>query len=347
MDKPRVTQQDIADKAGVTRATVSMALNNHPSIPVRTRKRIAGIAARLGYAPDPMLSALAAYRSRNRPATYHGTLAWLVNSAFGHNWRRTQHFIDFHDGAVARARRHGFGLEVYDFNQPKVTPDRLAAILRARNISGLLLSPQPRSDTVIDFPWRDFSTVTFGYSLSSPHLHTVVSTQYRDMRLTLEQVQKLGYRRIGLVLAKDHDLRTDRNYLAAYLVHEYGAEGEPPPPPLLLANYEDAATLGVWLRRHRPDAIVGAVKDVILRDLRQLAVRVPEDLGVAFPNLVRPDPRVAGVVESSTEIGAVAVDVLVAMIHRGERGVPEFPQRIHVEGRWTPGKSLRTVAGGA
>ncbi|MBL9205865.1 MAG: LacI family DNA-binding transcriptional regulator [Opitutaceae bacterium] len=342
MDKARVTQQDIADKAGVTRAAVSMALNNHPSIPRKTRQRIARIAAKLGYAPDPMLSALAAYRGRKRPATYHGTLAWLVTSAFGHDWRRTQHFIDFHDSAAQRARRHGFALETYDFNSKEMTPDRLASILRARNISGLLLSPQPRSDTTIDFPWQDFSAVTFGYSLASPHLHTVVSTQYRDMRLTLDHVQALGYKRIGLALSRDHDLRTDRNYLAAYLVHEYGAAGEAPPPPLLMSSNEDAEALGDWLDRYRPDAMVAAVKDPFLRSLRQLGWKIPEDIGVAFPNLVRPDPRVAGVVESSEEIGAVAVDVLVAMIQRGERGIPEYPQRIHVEGRWSPGRSLRS-----
>jgi len=340
MDHPRVTQQDIAKKAKVTRATVSMALSNHPSIPEKTRTRISRIAAQLGYTPDPMLSALAVYRSRNRPVTFHGTLAWLVSSSFGYNWRSSQHSIDFHAGATARARRHGFNLEIYDLHQPQMTPDRLAAILHARNISGLLLSPQPRPDTSLDFPWHEFSAVTIGYTLASPHLHTVVSTQYRDMRLMLEHVQALGYKRIGLAVSRDHDLRTDHNYLAAYLVHSQQAQAEPALPPLDAA-YEDSKTLDIWLRRYRPDAVVAASNAPFMRSLQEIGVKAPEDLGVAFANLPLEDPRIAGVVESSVEIGSVAVDVLVAMIHRGERGIPSYPQRIHVEGRWFPGRTVR------
>ena len=340
MDHPRVTQQDIAKKAKVTRATVSMALNNHPSIPEKTRTRIARIAAQLGYSPDPMLSALAAYRSRNRPPTFHGTLAWLVNSSFGYNWRTSQHSIDFHAGASARARRHGFNLEIYDLHQPQVTSERLAAILHARNVSGLVLSPQPRPETSLDFPWHEFSAVTIGYTLASPHLHTVVSTQYRDMRLTLEHVQALGYKRIGLMVSRDHDLRTDRNYLAAYLVHSQQNAGGPAVPPLD-SPYEDSQALEAWLRRYRPDAVVAASNVPFMRSLQQIGVRAPEDLGVAFPNLPLADSRIAGVVESSLEIGSVAVDVLVAMIQRGERGIPSYPQRIHVEGRWFPGRTVR------
>jgi len=340
MDHQRVTQQDIATKAKVTRAAVSMALNNHPSIPEKTRIRVKRIAAQLGYTPDPMLSALAAYRSRNRPPTFHGTLAWLVNSSFGFNWRSSQHSIDFHAGATARARRHGFNLEIYYLHQPQMTPERLAAILRARTVSGLLLSPQPRPETVLDFPWQEFSTVTIGYTLASPHLHTVVSTQYRDMRLTLKHVQALGYKRIGLAVSREHHLRTDSNYLAAYLVHSRQAPAEPALPPLEAA-YEDTEALEIWLRRHRPDAVVAASSVPFMRSLQKIRVKAPNDLGVAFPNLPLADPRTAGVVESSMEIGSVAVDVLVAMIHRGERGVPSYPQRIHVEGRWTPGRTLR------
>lgn len=341
MEPARVTQQDIARKAGVHRATVSMAFKGHPNIPPATRDRILKIAAELGYSPDPMLSALAAYRNRKRPATYHGTLAWLINSAYGFDWRdRTlrPHFSDYYDGAAAQAKRYGFQLEVFDFNASGLTPARLASILTTRGVSGVLLCPQPRPETNLEFPWQNFSAVTFGYSLATPRLHTVSATQYRAMRQTVHELRRLGYRRIGLALDADHDLRTDHNYLAGFLVEEHLAAGGSA-VPMLTAPYTDQRAVKQWLRTQKPDAIVTGNYH-FLDVLRSLGCRVPEDIGVACPLLPSDDTELAGVIENSVEIGSVAVDFLIGMIHRQERGIPANPQRIHVEGRWLPGKTL-------
>ena len=58
----RVTVYDIAEKLGVSHSTVSMALRNHPAISGKRRKQVIQAAAKMGYSPDPHLSALAAYR---------------------------------------------------------------------------------------------------------------------------------------------------------------------------------------------------------------------------------------------------------------------------------------------
>ncbi len=346
MEPARVTQQDIARKAGVHRATVSMAFKGHPNIPPATRQRILKIAAELGYSPDPMLSALAAYRNRKRPASYHGTLAWLVNSAYGFDWRdRTlrPHFSDYFEGASAQAQRYGFQLEIFDFNAPRLTPARLASILSTRGVSGVLLCPQPRPETNLDFPWKNFSAVTFGYSLATPRLHTVSATQYRAMRQTVHELRRLGYRRIGLALDGDHDLRTDHNYLAGFLVEEHLAAGGTS-VPMLTAPYTDYRAVTQWLRAHKPDAIVTGNYH-FLDVLRSLGCKVPDEIGVACPLLPSSDTELAGAIENSVEIGSVAVDFLIGMIHRQERGIPLNPQRIHVEGRWLPGKTLRPLEG--
>ena len=59
-----ITMKTIAAQAGVTQATVSMSFANNPRIPAATRARIRGIADRLGYRPNPYVSAL--MRSRPR-----------------------------------------------------------------------------------------------------------------------------------------------------------------------------------------------------------------------------------------------------------------------------------------
>jgi DNA-binding LacI/PurR family transcriptional regulator len=298
----RITQKDVAGRAGVTRATVSMALKGHKSIPEKTRNRILRIAAKLGYSPDPMLSALAAYRTSSRPSTFHGTLAWLINSAFGYDWRGVPQFCDYHFGALTRAKRYGFNLETFDLNAPEMPRERLAAIFRARNIQGLLLCPQPRSETTLEFTWAEFSAVTFGYTLASPHLHTVVSTQYRDMLLTLQHVQARGYQRIGLMLNHEHDLRTNYNYRSGYLIAQ-SLRPKSPKLPILESTYDDYEALRRWMRKNRPDVIIACGGETCVRALKRVGVRVPQDVGLALPNLPAANSRVSGVVENSTEIG--------------------------------------------
>jgi len=50
-------------------------------------------------------------------------------------------------------------------------------------------------------------------------------------------------------------------------------------------------------------------------------------------------PDVSGIDQNSEIVGAAAIDMLVAAIHRGHRGIPVHPLRTEVEGSWKPGKS--------
>ncbi len=339
MNETRVTQQEIARQARVHRTTVSLALSDSPRIPAKTKARVKRIAEKLGYAPDPMMSALIAYRSKKRPVAFHGTMAWLANTVVGYDWQLVPHFRDYFEGAAARARACGFHLEPFDLNTPNMNPARMAGILRARNISGLLLCPQPLAPLQGKFAWERFSVVTFGYTLAELGVHTVTAAHYRAMRRIMAELHERGYRRIGFSFAQSFVERNDYNVLAGYLIGE-GRLRRPPVIPPLFGLSRSAEVVGPWLKRYRPDAIVSGNYQV-LDLLRELRLEAPADLGAACPSLPGPDTPLAGVVEDSKRIGAIAIDQLVSMINRGERGIPEHPLRIHVEGAWVPGESLR------
>lgn len=337
--KKRVTQQDIAAQAGVHRGTVSLALRNNPRIPAQTRQMIQEVAERLGYSPDPMLSSLAAYRTRQRSAAYHGVLAWLVNTADGYRWEQHIHYRDYHAGAKARAWEHGFALEVFDINQPEMTSSRLAEILAARGIQGILLCPQSAPASVVEFQWERFSAVTFGYSVAKPRLNTVAAAHYISVQRCLRELYCRGYRRIGLATSDKIDQRMNQHYISAYLGEQYRMAPGVNLPPFVADLSINRRAFQEWYAEHRPDAIVTHHYDAVPL-LKKAGLNVPRDIGVACPNLPHPGLDLAGVVEDSCHIGGVAVDVIVGMIQRGERGRPDLPQRIHIEGRWSEGKTL-------
>ena len=92
------------------------------------------------------------------------------------------------------------------------------------------------------------------------------------------QLQRRGYRRIGLVLLSRADARVDHSWLGGYLAATAESPADEFPPPLLLPRW-DPALLRRWLQRHRPDAIV--TRHVELRStLAEMGVAVPREIGV-------------------------------------------------------------------
>ena len=53
------SMQDVAEKAGVSRATVSRVLSNHPSVTAATRKNVLNWVEKLGYEPNLIAQSLA------------------------------------------------------------------------------------------------------------------------------------------------------------------------------------------------------------------------------------------------------------------------------------------------
>lgn len=339
----RPTQADVARLAGVHRTTVCMALKNFPNIPESTRKRIREIAQKIGYAPDPMLSALAAYRNRMRPRAFQGTLAWLVNDFPPFSWKRIAAFVQYFKGAAQQASVHGFNLEVFNLGDSGMPADRLAGIFRSRNIRGILVCPQPQPNMKLEFPWEEFSSVTFGYTLVSPRLHCVTTSHYRATLQAMEEMHLLGYRRIGFMMTKVHDQRILHTCLSGYLADTYiRFPKQRKIPPLILENEEDSAGLLRWYRKYAPDAIlIGAGLDLLARKAK---LDVPGEVGIACCSLPHNyTPSVSGVQENPFHVGEVAANQVVAMIQRGETGVPRLCQQILVETEWNCGKTLRRL----
>ena len=346
MSSRRVTQRDIAIKAGVGRSTVSLALKDHPKIAAETKARIQKAARALHYEPDPMLSALASYRTRIRAPAFHDTLAWLVNVQPGYDWENGPYYSSYFTGAAERATTYGYRLAKFLLNADGVTASRLTSILKARNIHGILLCPQPKAGMELDFAWDDFSVVTFGYTLIRPLLTTVASAHFLNTRHTIQELAARGYRRIGLVIDRTTDRRCGSNVFAGYLVEQEIHRGITHIPGFF--DYEQnalrtpayARNLRNYIVKHRIDALVTSDYSIV-ETLEREGLSTPGDIGVAGLSLPSADTAMAGMVEDSVRIGAIAMDLLVGMVQRGERGIPSTPLRTHLEGTWHEGRTVR------
>src|ERR1700722_13889172 len=334
----RPTIRDIARDTGFHYSTVSLALRDHPRIPNSTKQIICEAANELGYQPDAMLSALCAYRMTKRPPKEQTVIAWITNHRTRTGWRMSACTRDYFEGASQRATERGYRLETFWLSETGMTGQRLSRILWTRGIQGVLLPPQEHLTTV-DLAWDNLSAVTFGYTLAHPRLHLVSNHEYRTMGTLFAELEKRFYQRVGLVNLREHDKRVDNNWLAAYLVEQTRLQPEHQLPPLVLDQW-NAKTFLSWVEHHRPDAIVTRLPEV-LRSLRRAGYRVPEDVGVAYHSLDEKSRCLSGMKKNSLQIGIMAVDLLIDMLHRNERGSPPRPYLLMVEGSWVEGNTLR------
>lgn len=334
----RPTQADVARAAGVSRPTVSMALKGSSIVSEATRAHVREIAEKIGYVPDPMLSALAKYRSPDKKQSYQGTLAWISASPKKESWDRITPYHEYYLGACEQAARLGYKIECIDLLQEQLSTQRLNSILAARGINGLLACPPHTYGQQIDLPWDAYHVVTFGYSIPEPNIHRVSSSHFRATKMVFEKLCEMGYHRIGFVFSEQVNIKTQEHCLSAYLCECQKTGMEHPPP--LVQDPLDAEHFIAWHTRHQPDAVI--VSSPLWEMLQSTAIDVPQQLGVASPMVPKHSPELCGIIEKCQEIGSAAVETLVHMIQHEDKGRPQTPRFILLEGQWNSGQTTRS-----
>lgn len=333
------TMRDVATQAGVHVTTVSLALRNDRRLPEETRERIRAIADKMGYRVDPMVSALFHSRRANRGMASRPRLAIVSFDSEDDAWPEwiTSNVLE---GATERAIPQGFAVDVVRMADIDGDEERAVKTLLDHNVQGLIVMP-PFSE--YEFPvsldWSRFSEVVVGQRYSEPHFHGVAIDFYHAAALAYRQSRDKGYERIGIVIDEAKDRTLDGVQVAAVLYESF-REGKPLDVPPLILNRGDLDSIRRWLAEHNPDCVIATVNPELLDKALSLeGLEVPRDVGLLTLNTF-PEQGVSGIVLDFHRLGGVAANILMSMINRNERGVPENANTTFIEGRWFDGNTL-------
>ncbi len=335
--------RDIARKAGVSLMTVSLALRNSLRVSVATKARIRRIAEQLGYTADPRVSEIMGYLRTRRSIKHRPGLA-LVNAReapVAKLWSKS-YVTGIARAAFIEAERQGYRLEEFWLGEPGMTAPRLSNILEARGIRGVLLLPLPPARRDVALRWETFSAVSTCYLSHEIGLNQVLSNRQQYLELALAKLRAQGYRRIGLAIDEDMDVRSHHQTIAHYL---WDQSRQPRRERLkeFFAPTLDPGALGQWIRAERPDVVLSP-RNHVHGMLVTLGFKVPRDIG--FASLAASAggvPDLTGVDERPEMVGIAAIDFLTAQLHRGELGLPRLRQLVLVEGGWIAGATVRAV----
>jgi DNA-binding LacI/PurR family transcriptional regulator len=335
-----VSQGDVAKRAGVHQTTVSLVFRNHPSVPAETRERVMRVAREMGYKKHPLLAALMSTRLRVSPGPGNPVLAFLTDFERRDRWQESPTAVAMLAGARQRAQQLGYRVEIFWAGDPEVRPARLAEILKARNIHGLLLAPTHAPRALLQFDFGPFAVVGLGVSDETSSILSVAHDHFNGMTLAIRQAAMSGRQRLGVCLTIPANERVRERWLAAHALAT-----KPNGTLARLPAWEGPiaeAAFAKWLKTHKPDALIGTFDRKVLPHLRSLGYDMPDDLAMVALSVLEDERFYAGIDQRSTDIGGRAVDLLVGALNHNEAGLLPMHQVLHIEGAWQPGKSLPT-----
>ena len=330
---------DVARRASVHVATVSRALRDDPRITLAQRVKIRQAAAELGYRPNPLVAALMSARRAGHHPAYQATFAYVTKYPPERAAWFAREFGQLQAGARERALAQGYALEEFNVHDPALTARRVTEILHARNIHGLLVAPLHSVHDTVELDWTQFCAVAVGYSLSHVAISRVAHDHFNGLLIASRHCRAAGRRRPGLVLQRRVHEKVEKRWVAAALLDQSEQAAATRVPPLLLDGLE-AGQFSAWFRRHRPDVVLGVDIAVILGWLKDLGCAVPEDVGVVSLDRRPHDRGIAGIHQDYAGFGANAVDLLVGMTQRNERGLPARAFTVLLDGAWRDGRTL-------
>lgn len=190
MKKNMVTIKDIASKAGVTPATVSMALNGKDSVSSSTRRRIERIAKELGYYPSATAKALRTSKSN--------TLGLIVGNL------KNDFFLDIIYAVEEYASSRDYVIFVCDAerNSEKVVSSLRA--LAARGVDGILISIGFYPDKALEGEIQRISkegirVLSFTSAVSMEGVPLVDQEEVSAINELVDRIASLGHRKVAVI----------------------------------------------------------------------------------------------------------------------------------------------------
>jgi len=338
----RVTIKDIAEKAGVSKTTVSFAFNDPGKISSRTCERVMAIASELGYVPDPVARTLTTKRI--------GSIGLLLPQPM-HEALRNPYLTELLQGIGAACLERDFSLLIV----PPVQGRVMDAARRAA-VDALLAIGVGPDDQIVDLIRKRHMPLVTIDGNPAPGMANVGIDDRAAAYELMRHVLDLGHRRLAIVELESEtfsapeertslvrDRRTDG---FAQALAEAGVGREPPTVARYTApsSLEGGAAAADRVLADGTATAVVAMSDVIAmgfyRACAARSLRIPDDLSiVAFDDIELSGLLVPGLTsmrQPGYRKGYEAGRILLAMLGGGEPERLTMPHQLMVRGSSAP-----------
>lgn len=326
---------DIAKAARVSKNAVSLALRGDPQISKSTRQRIEETAKKLGYRRNPVVGELMARLHAGGPKRFRSSIA-LVNANIDKQALQRHPTIPIYvDGCRSRAEELGYRIDEFWMREPGFTSERWMKVFKARGIPGGIVVGLMNENRIQQsfLPLvEQMPFVVTGVRTRDPALPFACVDHHMVALHAFEKALLLGYKRPGLVLDESIDALVEHRFTAGYRSGQQLVPHSRRLKPYLFTR-KDISSFSKWLQSQRPDVVFTLYNETQVW-IQKVAPVYSEKVDLIQYEWRSSNPEIPGINQHNDLAGQAAVDMLVGMLHRGERGVPEFSRATLINPTW-------------
>lgn len=334
------TIYDIAEKAGVSIATVSRVINNSPGVKEETRERVMHVIKQMNYSPNVMAAALT-----NKKTYTLGLLIPDIANPF---------FAELARGVEDRANYYGYNVIICNTdNKPHKEIEYLRLLMRKRTDGLVFAAAEAGHSSITRLTRKGFPLVLLARELEGADLDTVLVDNVEAGYLATKHLVELGHHQIGIA-TETVNIKASQDRHHGYLM-ALSEEGILPVNEYQIFNVgsiragQEAAKK--LLNLPNPPTAVVAFNDLvaigIMEGAREMGLKIPRDISVVgFDDTIIAsitNPPLTTIAQPIYQMGSCAVDRLVGLI----KGESVGSKRTVLETRLVVRRSTSTARRGA
>ncbi|WP_330254447.1 LacI family transcriptional regulator [Nocardia sp. NBC_00565] len=319
--------KDVAAEAGVSVATVSRALNHHPSVSPDARARVLAAVESLGYRPNVVARSLRTDQTR--------TLGLVISDLLN------PYFTELARSVEEQARALGYSVIIGNADERPDLQDHHIRSLLDRRIDGLLVSPADGgSPLILDAVRAGTPMVFVDRWIPGVEVPVVRADGRAAVRDLVAHLHGLGHRKLAII-AGPATTTTGSERVDAFraALAEHGIAL----PDAYIGQGDFQAESGHraterFLDLPDPPEVIFAADNLMalgaLDTIRARGLRIPEHIALAafddIPWFVHTDPPITAIAQPTGDLGRAAVRALIDRIEgRPPRSVT-LPARLVV-----------------
>jgi len=319
--KKRTTIDDVAREAGVSRQTVSRAINGMGGISANTRDRVMEMVDEMGFQPSRFARGMAGRQTQ----TIGLVIGNLTNPA------RAEIFQSLYN--TAAAEHYNIFVRSTDY-QPSQELRAMQSLI-SENVDGIvIISPTLPEDQLAEFADKDCPIVVVHREVIADHVSSITTDVVRATKSVVEYLMGAGHTHIGLITRNGalEAIRHVRGYKNALHGRGFPSNLESIVQDKVTLKGGYSATLKL-LSQHPDISAIVAYDDLMalgaMKACKELGHRIPDDIAIMgyndIPFAAFCSPTLSTIRINGREVGQRAFSRIKEMIARPE---VEFPPAV-------------------
>ena len=310
---PKLTLEEIGKLSGVSRATVSRVINNHPHIRDEVRERVLEVIETTGYQPNLAARSLAS----NESNIIGLVIPSIVNEVF-----TDPYFPRLTQGIAKACNDHGYTLSLFLFHSPAEEKMAARRIISNSLLDGVIIAADAFDDPIVpDLVAANVRFVQVGRPHEPEKVNYVDVDNIYGGEIATQHLIELGYRRIAQIASLTTTAGIDRDIGYRKALQDYGV----PLDENLIAFADFSRESGYDAMRkllsHHPDAVFihsDSMSLGAMQAIREAKLSVPDDIAIVgfddLPPAELAEPALTTVRQPIFETGEKVVALLLDVL---------------------------------